>query len=207
MGAPEIYLVNQRGEAVPIVRAVTAYVGRRPRFTRYTVLDAATWDRQLGPDSALFGGTAAIFTSEGEIVVRAGYESDVIHELVHAAGVHERSGQTSFVSEGLTQAAAADLAAQHGLTVRSTYREETHFVWRYLVPLTGGSLRTLVRGYVRAGIDWIVARILRSYGTRFAAAEWGPPAHVRAELFDALARAIGGGELHLRYLVDELHVV
>lgn len=186
-----------------IQQRVTEYVGQAPRFRALRVLDRDEWRREVGEDSALFGGTAAIFTDDGEILVREGFEGDALHELVHAAGVHKNHGQSDFIMEGLAQAAAEDLGQKLGLPVRKTYKEETGFVRKYLVPVTGLSLKELVRGYASASdkAGFLADLIMARYGRLFTTEDWGQNAGegLRRELHTQ----VGGYNPYLIYLVDE----
>jgi hypothetical protein len=184
--------------------AVTRYVGRKPRYRSLRVLDPDEWKREVGEDSVLFGGTAAMFTTDEDILVRKGFEGDALHELVHAAGVQQSPGQTAFVMEGMAQAAAEDIGRALRVPVRQTYRDEVSFIRKYLVPATGKTLKQLVRLYV-TNEDFFGAvadGIMQRHGSRFLAEDWGAP---RESIREELRHAIGP-EPHLAYLVDELGV-
>jgi hypothetical protein len=149
-----------------LVDAVTSYTGRRPQLSRFEILLDEEFEQEVpqGVEDRLSGGTAAI-TVGHDIYVRAGHEDSAIHELLHAAGMLP-DGVSTFINEGLTQCAAEDIAANLDIHVVPTYKEETKWVRRFMLPLLPTDY---IRGYVVArdkGRLVIFSRMSRTGGRR-----------------------------------------
>ena len=190
-----------------IESAVCDYLGTCPQYRTLRFLSPDDWNDKFGRDSSLFGGTAAIHTDDGDIFIREGYSSDAVHELVHAAGMHEDGqNQTEFILEGITQAATKEIALTINVGVRLTYQEEVDYVLKYLVPSTGLTVRELASGYAKAEkkIKFIADAIWSRNASHFDTDEWSSNKMLRHELELSLKRQVGAHNTYLNFLVDEV---
>lgn len=180
--------------------AVEKHLGIKPKFKHATVLSADEFDKKFGsPDDAIHGGVAAIRTIDGAIWIKEGFESDVVHEMVHSAGMGE-SGVTTFMNEGVTQAAAEFVAKESGLFIRKTYADEVSFVNEHVIPATGMSRKDFFSGYASASnkAKFISDAIWAVNADKFSDRDdWG--ATPRQSLEREVATAIGPGS-YLSYL-------
>jgi SPP1 gp7 family putative phage head morphogenesis protein len=198
----------QPGDFDPVVAKanVETYLDTDLGDTKLRVLDVDEFDRRFGaPGDQLHGGIAAIRLPDGRIFIKRGFESDAVHELVHASGALE-DGVGTFLNEGITQSAAERIGSKFNMAVRSTYDKETNFVNRYIVPVVDESPEEFYRGYMGATDkgEFIVDRIWSAQGDKFSdVLDWG--SDPRASLLRNLPNTIGT-DLHLSYLVDELGV-
>jgi hypothetical protein len=155
-----------------LVDAVVRWFGGKPlHYRSFNVLDDVAWPHMLykqlpqalsdGHDKDDFlTNTAALTTHDHDIYVRAGHESDGLHELVHAAGIEPSSdSEDGFICEGIAQAVAKDIARSLGLDVRTTYEEQLDFVVNSLLPTCNLSLKKLALLYVEGGLEQIARRI------------------------------------------------
>lgn len=152
-----------------LVNAVVRYTGNMVTVSSYHVLPQREWieflenqARCLSSPQArheLICDTAALLTEDGRLVVQKDNEIDALHELLHAAGIAPQTGETHFICEGLTQAAAEEIGRMHNWDVRRTYPDEVGFVNKYLVPLTNLPLRKLVITYIQSGLFGVVDHI------------------------------------------------
>ena len=202
-------LAEATGSQVPmgeLIEYVKDYTGHILHYRSFQRLDDTEWAAIIGSDSRLTGGTAALTTDDNDIYIRVGFETDALHELVHAAGVKPDPHDTVFVCEGLTQAATEEIARLHDLKVRITYGDEVDFVRRYLVKTSGLPLRQLISVYIDDGIPGIVEHVWNRYGAHFRSEEdWGSYERGKANLEIELRQALGPGP-RLSYLVDDLRL-
>lgn len=202
-------LADATGSQVPmdkLIELVKDYTGHILHYRSFQRLDDDEWAAVIGSDSRITGGTAALTTDDNDIYIRVGFETDALHELVHAAGVKPDPHDTVFVCEGLTQAATEDIARLHDLNVRITYTDEVDFVRRYLVKTTGLPLRQLVSVYIDDGVPGLVEHIWQRCGAHFRNEEdWGAYERGKGNLEIELRQALGLGP-RLSYLVDDLHI-
>jgi len=117
---------------------------------------------------------AAITDREGNIYIRKGYESDGLHELVHAAGFQEDSVST-FINEGFTQLTAEIISSEKGIAIRQTYQDETKTA-ELILRAIGEDRRALLQGYALAKDKsrYLTEALWKKYAHLFADAEdWG----------------------------------
>ena len=146
--------------ALGLVEAVVAYTGHILHYSSFSVLDSHEWNLLIEQEPSLEDGTAAFINDKGDIKIHAGYESDALHELLHAAGLKPDPQDTVFICEGLTQIATEEIAKQLSLRVRRNYKNEVFFIHNYLRPATRMKTRDLISAYIESGLEAIAATIV-----------------------------------------------
>jgi hypothetical protein len=92
--------------------------------------------RTHGWRDAEIDDTAGFHTQDNKIYLLRGNEWSLLHELVHAAGVVDKD-LASWVTEGITEAAAEDIAKSKGMQHRATYPQYVKIVRQQLAPALG----------------------------------------------------------------------
>lgn len=189
-----------------LVQAVTDYTGHALQYRSFQRLNPREWKEVISQDSRLTSGTAAFTSDDNDIVIRVGFETDALHELVHAAGVKPDPHDAVFICEGITQAASEEIATKIGVTVKPTYDKEVSFVRRYLIPTTGLPLRKLVNVYIEDGILGLSRHIMNRCGHLFRDKDgWGSLETLPRRLEEDLRHTLGAS-VYLGYLVDGLRI-
>ena len=188
------------------VKLVSEYLGRRPVFRSFRTLSEKQWAVEV-PESMLdrlAGGTSAITTFDGDIMVREGYEDSAVHELLHAAGFMP-DGIGEAWNEGITQAVAEEICREAGIEVRSTYRDAVGEVRRYLLPRMEMPTRQFAQQYAEAKKKgaFILGRVWPLYGHLFTKEDgFSGVEKSKAFLLEELHSQFAVSD-HLRYLGDE----
>jgi hypothetical protein len=122
--------------------AIASYLGRSFAVKSFKV------DPNHGEnESGLFGKSDGIRQDNGDIIVKD--MKSGIHELLHQAGFMP-IGIGEFLNEGITQLVTEDIAKQNKLPISHSYRENTEYVRKYVLPATGLDLPTLARQYAKS---------------------------------------------------------
>jgi len=98
--------------------------------------------RQHGWRDAEIDGTAGFHGEDGVISLREGDEWSQLHEQVHAAGIVDQ-GLAPWLTEGLTEAVAQEIARSKGLKHHPTYPTEVRAVKTKLAPMLGTTVLDL----------------------------------------------------------------
>lgn len=186
--------------------AVSDYLGTEPDIKSMEVLPVEDFDSRFGSENdAIHGGVAAIRTNDGDIFVKEGFESDGLHETVHAAGMLE-NGVGETINEGVTQSTTKAIADGKGWNVRDTYSDEVAFVDKYVIPATGMNHQDFAKGYAKAENkgEFIVEAIWSKHGGKFSDADdWGKDP--KTNMMKTIPNALGPTS-HLDYLVNEVGI-
>jgi len=141
----ETTTAKARGEhdACPNVKklagAVRDALGKDPDYASCNIVSQNGMRRVMkthGWRDAEINDTAGFHTQDNRVYLLRGNEWSLLHELVHAAGVIDKD-LASWVTEGITEAAAEDIAKANGLDHRSTYPKFVKIVRQQLSPALG----------------------------------------------------------------------
>jgi len=167
--APKSLAYRTTVETNLIEQEIEQYLNVTISFPLVHILSEDEWKEEVESSTAenLFGGTAAIYTEEGTILIREGYESDLLHELIHHSGMV--GSINDYLSEGLVQAVSEALAQDLQIKIRPTYQKQVQFIHKYILPLTGLSLRELAQKYVTVEdfAEWLTGHIWERYEDTF----------------------------------------
>ena len=89
-------------------------------------------------------GTAGFHTQDQRILLAEDGQWSLLHELVHAAGITDRD-LAPWLTEGITEATAQEIAKTNGISHHPTYDKEVGIVREKLAPATGLGVTSLGR--------------------------------------------------------------
>ena len=143
---------NERG----LRTAVLSALGKDPTYGNCRIANAAELGAVMqrhGWKAHEVAGTAGFHTephctfkgcTPGDILVREGNDWSLLHEFVHAAGIIDKS-LAPWITEGITEAVAQEIAAGEGWSHHPTYPMEVALVRTKVAPLLGLSILDLGR--------------------------------------------------------------
>jgi predicted RNA binding protein YcfA (HicA-like mRNA interferase family) len=132
-----------------IIGWVGDYLGRKPAWRNLKYIGHNEWREKVCPSGEPSECAASVTTMNGDIWIKNGYESDILHEMIHAAGFTP-TGVKPFLNEALTQTVAEDIAELHDYEIRKTYQGGTSFIRDRLLPALGIPLKELAGKYAAA---------------------------------------------------------
>ena len=151
-------------------------------------------------ESELLGKSDGIRQDNGDIVVKN--MKSGIHELLHQAGFMP-IGIGEFLNEGITQVVAEDIAKQQKLPIVNSYKENTDYIRKYLLPVIGISLQDFARKYASSSNKGklVVELVWNKNHDKFHdVSDWGNNPH--ASMLRTLPFIIGPYSQHLNFIVD-----
>ncbi len=144
---------NERGLRTAVLKAL----GKDPTYGNCRIANAAELGavmQQHGWKAHEVAGTAGFHTephcdffrncTPGDVIIREGNDWSLLHEFVHAAGVVDKS-LAPWITEGITEAVAQDIAAGEGWEHHPTYAQEVRVVREKLAPALSMSVLDLGR--------------------------------------------------------------
>lgn len=132
---------NERGLRTAVLKAL----GKSPTYGNCRIANAAELSAVMqkhGWKAHEVSGTAGFHTepnctlrgcTPGDVIIREGNDWSLLHEFVHAAGVVDRS-LAPWITEGITEAVAQEIAAIEGWEHHPTYPHEVTVVREKLAP-------------------------------------------------------------------------
>lgn len=150
---------NKCPDTPKLTRAVREILGKAPSYKACKVVDHGGLRKVMrghGWRDAEINDTAGFHSQDNVIYLLRGNEWSQLHELVHAAGVIDKD-LAPWITEGITEAVAQDIAKKKKWKHRETYPEYVRVIRKQLAPAAG--LTTLQVGEIvaaapqRAGRD------------------------------------------------------
>jgi hypothetical protein len=183
-------------------RLVRVYLGYSPQTSSFQVSTRADWDKEFPPND-LFGQPSGFRTPGGGIQVPEDEAMSALHEVLHNAGFLPNT-ISDFWNEGITQVISEDIAEKNGLQIPKSYKTDTAYVRKALLPVIDMDLQTLARQYGKADDKaMLLAKLVwKSQSHRFENEEdWG--ANPFEGLYETFQRGLGPGSMYLDYLITE----
>lgn len=155
---------------------VRQLLGTAPSYKSCQVVNKAGLRRVMrkhGWSDADADGTAGFHTQDQRILLAQDGQWSLLHELVHAAGVTDKD-MAQWLTEGITEATAQEIAKQSGMSHRPTYDKEVDIVKKKLAPALGMGVTSIgklvVRDPARAGRQ--LSKILAQRHPKVSWAQW-----------------------------------
>jgi hypothetical protein len=126
-------------QAKKLAGAVRDVLGTAPDYRDCSIVNSNGLKkvmRRHGWRDAEINDTAGFHGQDNRIYLLRGNEWSLLHELVHAAGIVDKD-LASWLTEGLTEAVAEDIAKQKQWEHRSTYPRYVKIVRQQVAPALG----------------------------------------------------------------------
>jgi len=130
---------NQCPDTAKLTRAVRDILGHAPSYKACNVVNDKGLRKVMrghGWRDTEISDTAGFHSQDNVIYLLRGNEWSQLHELVHAAGVVDKD-LAPWVTEGITEAVAQDIAKKKKWKHHSTYPEYVEIVRKKLAPALG----------------------------------------------------------------------